>query len=772
MNENHEPSVLDYVKSLLMPWKGQKVELPPLPASQPPDKKADVDAQIFASLDATTTNPPEPAVSSSLPTASQLAPAPIVPGSAARSSLFSLISSLPWRSLLALWIGLFAQVVLQPRPDPERWKAGLFFYLVAFAFLVWASFKGEWSLPALIKRPVQTDPNTARLVPLVIAIILAPIAFLAFGGNMLTTLNMLLWLVCIAGTLYAFWVRGTAKTALVDRWNHLVQAVKAPEWRLAITRWGLLLLVVFAVAVFYRSYHLSQVPPEMNSDHAEKLMDVYDVLHGQYHIYFPRNTGREGLIFYAIALTSQLLGTGISFISMKITTVVAGLITLPYIYLLAKEYGGRQAAIIALLLAGVAAWPNILARLSLRISFYPLFTAPVLYHLIRGLRTGSRNQFILSGIFLGLGLHGYTPMRIVPLVVLVAVGLYLLHTRNANQRKQALLGLGVLIVVSFVIFLPLLRYAQENPHLFAYRAFTRLMDWERPLPSTIGSLAVVFIKNVWNAFIMMGWDSGEIWLLTAPHRPALDIVSAALFYLGFAGLLVTYLRTRRWEYLFLALCVPLLQLPSSLSLAFPAENPAPSRMEAAMVPVFVIAGLAYSTFLKSIYKKTGELSTGRHTLPVVMTVLLLPVVFSQNYDLVFKYYYDSYAASSWNTSEIGQIIHDYIDTIGEPDTAWVVVVPYWVDTRLPGFVAGQPTRDYAIFPENIPTVAASDTRTKLFILRPDDTQDLKTLQQLYPQNITKEYQSKYENKNLILFLATGPSTNSPAAASTAGGANP
>jgi len=60
----------------------------------------------------------------------------------------------------------------------------------------------------------------------------------------------------------------------------------------------------------------------------------------------------------------------------------------------------------------------------------------MLYYLIRGLRTRNRNDFILSGIFLGIGLHGYTPMRIVPFVVVVAVGLYLLHSQSKGSRKQ------------------------------------------------------------------------------------------------------------------------------------------------------------------------------------------------------------------------------------------------------------------------------------------------------------------------------------------------
>jgi hypothetical protein len=69
------------------------------------------------------------------------------------------------------------------------------------------------------------------------------------------------------------------------------------------------------------------------------------------------------------------------------------------------------------------------------------------------------------------------------------------------------------------------------------------------------------------------------------------VVSAALFYLGMGLLLLRYLRQRNWEDLFLLLAVPMLMLPSILSLAYPAENPAPNRAGGALVPVFVIVGL-------------------------------------------------------------------------------------------------------------------------------------------------------------------------------------
>ena len=160
--------------------------------------------------------------------------------------------------------------------------------------------------------------------------------------------------------------------------------------------------------------------------------------------------------------------------SLKIGTVLCGLLTLPFIYGIGKEAGGRRAALFALLLAGVAYWPNVISRVGLRFTLYAFFTAPTLYYLLRGLRTRSRNDFLLAGLFLGLGLHGYSPFRIVPLVVVMAVLLYVLHAQSKGVRRQAFWWLAALALVSVVVFLPLLRFSIQDPELFSYRAMTRL----------------------------------------------------------------------------------------------------------------------------------------------------------------------------------------------------------------------------------------------------------------------------------------------------------
>src|SRR5690606_39131675 len=97
-------------------------------------------------------------------------------------------------------------------------------------------------------------------------------------------------------------------------------------------------------------------------------------------------------------------------------------------------------------------------------------------------RTRNRNDFLLSGLFLGLGLHGYSPMRIVPFVVIAAFVLYYLHAQSQGARKDVFIWLTMLGLTAMVVFLPLLHYWLENPDSFGFRAFSRLGDVEAPLP--------------------------------------------------------------------------------------------------------------------------------------------------------------------------------------------------------------------------------------------------------------------------------------------------
>lgn len=645
----------------------------------------------------------------------------------------------PWRPLLALLLALTGQWFLER--GAQSAAAGIFFHLLAGGLAVWSLVRGEWRLPSPPAASRRGDDALfIRLLPFLTGVIggtiCAVAAFLDFGNNRFTWHNVLLWALAIGFWMLAFWQPRRSKQR-----PPRPAAARRPDWL-----WAALVLAVAALVVFFRVYRLGDVPAEPFSDHAEKILDVYDLSQGQYKIFFERNTGREGMQMYLTLAVAYLFKTGLSFLSLKIGTVLCGLLTLPYVYLLGREVGNRRVALLALFLVGVAYWPNVISRAGLRFPLYPLFVAPVLYYLLRGLRNQNRNDFILAGFFLGLGLHGYSPFRIVPLLVVVGVGLHMLHHHPRRAWMRAAIWIGIVAVIALMVFLPLLRYAFDNPGLFSYRAMSRLGTVDQPLP---GPAWQIFLSNVWRGLRMFNWDDGEIWVHSIPHRPALDLISAALFLLGAVLVFTRYLRRRHWLDLFLLLSIPILQLPSTLSLAFPAENPALNRAGGAYLPAFLLAALALDGLASSLQARTsrrlGPLLTNG------LVVLLLMWSAFQNFHLVFVQYDRQFREGAWNSSEMGSVIAEFRQDYGTTDTVWIVAYPHWVDTRLPGVWAGIPNRDFAIWPEQI-EMTLPLAGPKMFLLRPDDANGLETLQRLYPQGYLRRFASQVTSHDFLIYF--------------------
>ncbi|MBV6395383.1 MAG: hypothetical protein HFACDABA_00959 [Anaerolineales bacterium] len=694
-----EPTVLDYVKSIFKDWKSftafvrawadraDTTQLVETSAPQPP-----------------TANHQPPTVDHQPPTANDQSP-----------------TSFPWRSLLAVSLALIAQRSFEPPTQSAMLGAPL--YLAAFALALWAFARGEWTPATLPPAEVKKDPLSVRGFTFILAILFSAAAFVAMSGNTFTASNLTIWLVAIVLHVRAFWLKEPQSA-----WKKFADGLANFKWDRRAALIGALVLTIAASTLFFRLYRLESVPPEMTSDHAEKLMDVFDITQGKYSIFFPRNTGREPLYIY---LSAWIAGfTGISFLTIKIAAVIGGLLMLPYLYLLGKEMGSARIGLLAVAFAGIAYWPSVIERFALRISFYPLFVAPTLYYLIRGLRRQNRNDFILAGLFLGLGLGGYTPFRIMPLAVVAIVIVYLLHVRDKQTRLQTSLWLILLALTSFVIFIPLASYAAENPDMFAFRALSRLGSVERPLPGPAWEL---FLGNVWNALKEFNWNDGVIWVHSIPERPALDVVSGAFFLLGVLLLLIRYLRSRHWADLVLLLAIPLTQLPSILSLAFPAENPSLNRTAGAIVPVFLVVAVALDGLVSAFGSEKKRAALGW-----ALVGILFVLSFQQNYKLVFHQYNDQYRASAWNTSEMGGVMKQFIATGKPADNVWIVPYAFWVDTRLPPFWAGEPGRDIAIFREKLPATTLV-SGPKLFMVALQDTDTLAVLQALYPGGALTHY---------------------------------
>jgi len=649
----------------------------------------------------------------------------------------------PWQIFLVLGLGIFAQLSLEPHVGVERgWKFGFALYLLTGLILIWINYQNKAALRAWDENNHEASNDNQFLqssVAFIISLALSLVAFVFFGGNLFTVFNCTLWFLAIAFMLRAFWQKSNTTFSIRE-------FVSRPRWQISVDRSTLLLLATVGLVLFFRAYRLADVPSQMISDHAEKLWDVHDVLSGQPHIFFVRNTGREFFQFYLTAAIILLFKTGFTYLSLKIGTVLAGLGALYYMYRLGKEVENPRVGLLTLVFAGIAYWPNVISRYGLRFPLYPLFYAPALYYLVHGLQNRNRNSFLLSGLFLGLGLHGYSPYRVVPFILALAVGLYLLHGQSKGFRVQAIWGLVAVALVSLVVFLPLLKFMTENPDMVLYRGMTRISGLERPLP---GDLMRVFVSNVRNSLTMFAWDDGEVWPISIPHRPVLDVVTSVLFHLGVVLLLIRYVRQRHWFDLFTLISIPALMMPSILSLAFPGENPSLNRSAAAIVPVFLIVGMAADGFLKALESVTTLMWNKRFTW--AFGAFLLTWAVFQNYDIMFNQYRKQYDLSAWNTTEMGEVVRNFSRMTGNSDNAFLVGYPYWVDSRLVMINAGFVGRDNAIWPDGF-NATLDSPHAKLFVINIADTADVQLLQSLYPQGWLTEYQSKYENKNFLLFF--------------------
>ena len=432
----NEPSVLDWLKSLL---KLKPIPIPNLEAAylepEPGPSRGPVDEAvspyaitsdlservgraIAAPLDADVR---EPAASVGEDVAHP-APAEDLPPASLAAKI---------RLPAALVLALLAQRSLEARSAGSA--TGVVLYLLAAGLIGWALWKGDFAFLTAPEAPSEGAVLSFRPIYFGLAVLFSIVCYLSARGNQFRTSTIVGWFLALLSMMLALWEGPLSLSTWRDKFRVLA---RRPHVLVRMEPWHVLLLLAFAVSLYFRLAQLQDIPSEMVSDHAEKLLDIDSILQGNHAIFFPRNTGREALQFYWSVAILRLLGTGTSFLTLKIGTALAGILTLPFIYLLGKEIGGRNAGLLAMLLAGIGYWPNIISRFGLRFPFYALFAAPALFFLVRGLRTNSRNDLLWMGVAVGIGLHGYTPARILPVVVTTGVLLYVFNRFRRGSRSE------------------------------------------------------------------------------------------------------------------------------------------------------------------------------------------------------------------------------------------------------------------------------------------------------------------------------------------------
>jgi hypothetical protein len=507
------------------------------------------------------------------------------------------------------------------------------------------------------------------------------------------------------------------------------------------------------IGVFFYYYDLDATPAEMDSDHAEKLLDVNDIVNGgRAPIFFERNTGREPMQFYLTAAFVNLTQHPIDHMALKLITALLGVLVIPFTYLVARELFDEDVALVAALLIAVGKWPLTIARMGLRFPFTPVFLAPTVFFLFRALKYGRRNDVLMAGLFLGLGLLGYNAFRLAPALVIAFLVLGWLTRRMSMAQTVRYIENSVLMfLLALFVVMPLARYMVEEPERVWYRAATRLMG-EGSLH--LNNPVEVFAQNSIKAALMFNWTGDSAWPNSLPGDPALDYLSGGLFLLGVVYAAYRLARYRESAYAFVLLGIVIMLLPSALSLAFPNENPSVVRAGGAIPFVFTIAALPLAWLLRALRMALADLPWGRVAI-VAMMVLFFVVMARANFLRYFRDFDANYRQASWNSSDVAAVIRAFADSVGDVEHAWILLYPHWIDTRNVAInlrhIGWEQTLPSAMDAQ----AHADDPANKLYILNTGDVANLAGLRQIFPTGQERIFHARTPGHDFVIFYVPG-----------------
>lgn len=415
-----------------------------------------------------------------------------------------------------------------------------------------------------------------------------------------------------------------------------------------------MLLAVLAV----RFWKLESLQSEVFGDISTAMIYVRDVVTGRWPFYIPLSTGP---LFHYLAAPAALL-MGLTYFSLKLSSVVISLGALAFTYALARRLVNSTFATLATFIAGTSYWLLIHSRLGNVPIVVPLLAAALGWLLVRYIQQPESRWLRWAAAVSILGLYTYPGAYMLPAALLVAM--VILHF--SGPRVPAGDWLRV-IALLLLLALPYAWIVSQNAVAFTSEGY-------------LGGKFVLSAEGLWQltqnalkAFAAYNIKGDSISRVNIAYRPHLDALSGILFLLG----IWFWLRQpRRREGLILLALFALLHVPSMLVITNNHEVPSATRTVGA-------APLAYIFVASGIWQLAAWLRTRLRTrlsqaVTVAVCLLLVLVIASLNLVGYFATYIPSLP---YQNTPIARHITDYANLL--PDNTQLYLVGCCWESSMP-----------------------------------------------------------------------------------------
>ncbi|MBN1903202.1 glycosyltransferase family 39 protein [Candidatus Sumerlaeota bacterium] len=352
------------------------------------------------------------------------------------------------------------------------------------------------------------------------------------------------------------------------------------------------LSIILIIAALLRIVNIDGIPPGLWVDELYTASNALDLTarYWKNPFYMTPLVGKgwvetSNLYLYYVRLIWLLFG--LSYIGMKMVSILPGIFAVFFLYFLARKLWGFRAGLAAAFFLGINAWQIGLSRWGWDETLLTALQIPVFIFLWKGLRRGGYFDFAFSGFLLGLCLYTHTASRI--LAIFVLFYLLLEWTLSRKAGKFFFKRLWIFFLFFVLSAFPFGIYMYRNPGVFTarYNEVSIFSQMRRE-----GSVLPLF-SNIGNHLLMFHVKSDPNIRHHIADKPVLDIISG-LFMI--TGVLVAFLGFRRRKNRFVLLWLLFGLLGGMLSVS--QGGPHTYRTGVTAPPAFILCGIGLAWVIR------------------------------------------------------------------------------------------------------------------------------------------------------------------------------
>lgn len=382
-------------------------------------------------------------------------------------------------------------------------------------------------------------------------------------------------------------------------------------------------LFLFLLALSTRLYRLDNLYSGIMGDETTAGQNTVLLLsQSSYTPFSPFNMGHSTPLLYLEGFFISLLGP--SPISLRLTSVLFGALTIPVFYLLCLRLVSPLSALSASLLFNFSYAHLINSRLAYESSAAIFFHTLSLFFLVTLMARFSLKYLISLGLTLGLGLLTYLSFRLQFISYLICTW-FSLTTLSLKKRAQVIV---ILSVSALIVVHPLISYSLHHPHDLWARAQSLSIFHQQLSPT---EFTKELIGNIYRTGMLLFFTQDPEPLFNPASTTMYDPLSSLLVLLGIIYLFKT--NKRLLVFIFLLSLAPfandILTLEKIPNFHYYGQAHPHTLRTSNLIPlIYLFVAFAWDKLFKFLTPRNPHL-------PYLLVVFILPLIVFIN---LFRYF--------------------------------------------------------------------------------------------------------------------------------------